>query len=557
MKEMMERLRENGRRMPILAVLAGLCLLGGVAYGGLITTGGVYGDDPNVLYAYHRLGNGGFDAFYGWARPFSTWVHKLVIPLTGIDMGRINTVTIALRVLSCWMLYLLVREMGEEAQETAWMAAVIALVYPGFGQQAQAVQFLLHFSVLTLVLFSLWAMARAVKAEERQARSAWMGAAILSACGQVSIEYFIGLELARPVLLAMMLQEREGKSLKGWRFWRYYAPFAVLLTGYLVWRVALFKPAYPQITILEELRIAPWETMGEVLARAGKDLVTVMAGAWEQMARVLGGTPISGWVLASGATGTVLALAGAMISEKEKADQGGEGMKRLFIVGGSTLVLGGVPLWASGTPLSVTHPWNRTTLCFLTGVSMVSAGALMLLARNLRRVLLAMLAGMAVVFQRQAGADYAREWVLVQDLFTQLTQQAPQLKEDTLVLYDDFPLRYYSANNLNALLNWTYDPERGAGDEKYKMFEIDERLSGALPALEPGAAVRHDSFRGSTSQAVVIALDENGKLMILDSEMTYMGPLAGRTQEAAHLSVPGDVIIFGENQAQFPEVLSR
>ena len=142
-------------------------------------------------------------------------------------------------------------------------------------------------------------------------------------------------------------------------------------------------------------------------------------------------------------------------------------------------------------------------------------------------------------------------------LFRQLTEQVPQLKEGTLVLYDDFPLRYYSANNLNALLNWTYDPDRGAGDEKYKVFEIDERLGGALPALEAGLAIQHNTFRGNTSQVLLIALDAKGDVILLDRNSPYPGLLAGRTREAQHLSVPEVVVIYGMGQAQFPAELDE
>ena len=115
-----------------IAALVALCVMAGLAYGPLVATAGVFGDDPNVLYAYHRMGTDGFDAFYGWARPYSTWVYKLVIPLIGINLTRIHLITICLRVISSWMLFLLVRELVNGQTAMAWIAAMIALVFPGF-----------------------------------------------------------------------------------------------------------------------------------------------------------------------------------------------------------------------------------------------------------------------------------------------------------------------------------------------------------------------------------------------------------------------------------------
>ena len=538
-------------------MLAGLILLGGLAYGGLVVTGGVYGDDPNALYDYQRLGAAGFDAFYGWARPFSTWMHKLVIPLTKINMARINLVTIALRVVSCWMLFLLVKELSDGDTASAWMAAAIALVYPGFAQQAQAVQFLLHFSVLSLALFSLWAMMRGVREERRKLRILWMAAALLGACAHISIEYFIGLELLRPIILAASLKRSDEKKWRAHVFTRTYWPFLLLLMGYLLWRTVLFQPAYPRITLLEGLRNAPLQTVLEVGKRMAADIFRVMAGAWAQMVRVIRGLPVTLLMMVSCAAGAGLALGGWVLLNRKMLVDSQRGIKLILVIGSFALLLGGVPLWVSGTPVWVVHPWNRTTLCFLVGVSMLSAGLLALLSRKVRGLAFAALVGLALVFQQQIGADYAREWALVRGLFRQLTEQVPQLKEGTLVLYDDLPLRYYSANNLNALLNWTYDPERGVGDEKYKVFEIDERLGGALPALEAGLAIQHNTFRGNTSQVLLIALDAKGDVILLDRNSPYPGLLAGRTREAEHLSVPDAVVIYDMGQAQFPAELDE
>jgi hypothetical protein len=544
--------------MPVgVLVLAGLILLGGLTYGGLVVTCGVYGDDPNALYDYQRLGTAGFDVFYGWARPFSTWMHKLVIPLTGINMARINLVTIALRITSCWMLFLLVRELSDGDAASAWMAAAIALVYPGFAQQSQAVQFLLHFSVLSLALFSLWAMIRGVREKNRKLHILWMAAAILGACAHISIEYFIGLELLRPVILAAALKRTDEKKWRAGAFTRIYWPFLLLIMGYLVWRTVLFQPAYPRITLIEGLRDAPLYTALGIGGRIVADLFSVMAGAWAQMVRAIRGLPVTLLMMVSGTAGAGLALGGWVLMERKMLSNSQRGYKQLLVIGGFALLLGGVPLWVSGTPVQVVHPWNRTTLCFLVGVSMLSAGLLALLSRKARGLAFAALVGLALVFQQQIGADYAREWELVRGLFRQLTEQVPQLKEGTLVLYDDLPLRYYSANNLNALLNWTYDPERGVGDEKYKVFEIDERLGGALPALEAGLAIQHNTFCGNTSQVLLIALDAKGDVILLDRNSPYPGLLAGRTREAEHLSVPEAVVIYGMGQAQFPAELDE
>jgi len=534
--------------------MVALCVLAGLAYGPLVATAVVFGDDPNVLYAYHRLGKNGFDAFYGWARPYSTWVHKLVIPLIGINLTRIHSVTICLRVISSWMLFLLVRELVNGQTALAWIAAMIALVFPGFTQQAQSVQFLLHFSVLSLALFSLWAMVKGVRTEKPTWRVLWLAAAITSAVAQISIEYFFGLELVRPVVLGLAIQGGKNRKSSLRRFMRFYWPFLALLGVYLTWRVFIFQPAYPRITVLNAMREQPIATVGAVIGRIGKDLVIVLGGAWAEMVRMIFCEPITPVMGLCGIAAGGLTVA-FYLSTRWQEPVEMKMNQRMIWIGICTILLGGVPLWVSGTPLTVMHPWNRTMLCYLAGVSMLSAGVVSLLPRRVMQALVPVIMGMAIVFQHQITADYTGEWLQVKDLFDQLAKQAPRLKEGTLVLYDDLPFRYYSANNLNAFLNWTYDPQRGSGNEKYKLFEIDERLGSALPSLNPGEPVVHNTFKGNTSQVMVIALDADGELVILDKKIPFEDPLPGRTREALHLSDPQGVIIYDQGQAKVPLVL--
>lgn len=537
-------------------VLAGLVLLAVLAYGKLVWMGGVFGDDPSTLWDYQRLGNAGFDAFYGWARPYSTWMHKLVFLFTGFNIRWVQTITLSMRVCSCFMLYVFIRELTTPKSPIPWMAACIALLFPGFAQQAHAVQYLLHFSVLCLVLFSLWALVRAASAETAFTRWAWIALSLVSACAQISIEYFIGLELLRPVVALIAIRQKSGKQelLRKWA--AMYWPFLLLLAGYLVWRVILFQPAYPRIIILDTLKNNPLSALPDLLRRIGTDLWKVIGKAWLWMGQSLVDKKITPLMIIFGVLGGAIACILLVLNGKYSSS---EGKKRwvLLALGLAGILTGGLPLWASGTPLTVAHPWNRTMLCYLVGVSMWLAALLSLLPKNFGRILFAIVIGLSIIFQMQVSHDYEREWTMVQSLFNQLIQEAPNLREGTLVLYDDFPFHFYSANNLNALLNWTYDPQRGDGPEKYKMFEIDERLGNALPSLNVGETVLHNTYHGSTSLVLVIVLEDNGNLVILDRDKPYFGILPGRTREAEHLSSPQETILLEHGTAVLPDILQQ
>ena len=539
-----------------LIVLLGLLLISGLAYGRLVWMGGLFGDDPAVLVAYHWMGNAGFDAFYGWARPYSTCVYKLVVPLVGDNLHLYQAVTILMRVLSAWMLYVLLKKLFNTRGSAPILAAMICLIYPGFTQQAHSLHYLLHFTVLTIALLSLYLMLRAVRAGDKKRSIGWMLLSLLTACVHFSVEYFVGLELLRPLIIYLAVNGDSAIKTPFKQIWRIWLPFGGLLSAYIVWRVVLFHPAYPAITVFDLLTEAPFLAVVEVGKRALADLWKVSVSAWGNAFNL--SIRKSGELLYVFIAIILSVGIGFLIGRLMK--EGGENPSRKkstvwIALGAAGLVCGGVPLWASQLPLEITFPWNRTTLCFLVGVSILTAGLLSILPKKAAAVLFAAITGFSIIFQFQVGLDYQRQWDKVRILFAQLVKQAPGLAPDTLILFEELPLRYYSANNLTAFLNWTYDPERRDGSERYKMFEISERLGNVLPALEPDIKIIHNTFHGNTSHVLVIAVDQQGCLVILDRNQPAPFVLPEMTAAARLLSNPGALITTANPPAELPGVL--
>jgi len=539
-----------------LASLMGLTGLAVLAYGRLVWTGGLFGDDPSILYAYHRLGSAGFDAFFGWARPYSAWIYKILVPIMGKDLHVFQAVTLLVRVISSWMLYLLLNALFY----TEWfstVAAVICLIYPGFTQQAHALQFLLHFMVLAVALLSLYTMVRSVRTEDNYWRWIYLVLSLLTACVHISIEYFVGLEFLRSLILAIAWKacKEEKRSFKQMVFT--WLPYGGLLCMYLIWRALLFQPAYPPIRIFNNFSQSPLTASLELAGRIAWDIWKVGFSAWGKAFNLPLNHSIDLMrVVAALLLSVLVWIMGSKIEVGSGANQP-QGKKWSFILlGAAGLVLGGIPLWASQLPLTITYPWNRTTLCFLVGVSIFTAGMIALLPKKIGRIVCALLIGFSIVFQIRVGADYQSDWGKVRSYFTQLAAQAPDIEPDTLVLYDDLPIKYYSANNLNSFLNWIYDPDRGNGPERYKMFEISERLGNLLPSLERGVEVAHNAFHGNTDRTLVIAVDSVGCLFILPPDGPEEFALPEMTASARHLSDPEALINEQSTAAILPEILA-
>ena len=537
------------------AVLLLLCLIALLSYGQLIVEPGLYGDDPVLLAAHLQGGADGIQRVLGWSRPYGAWVYKAILPMLGTQVVCYQVLAILLRILGAWVLYLALAETHPNWREPARWAALACLVYTGFTQQAQSLQFLLHWTVLSVTLLSIWLMLKAEEALSQPRQTVLRGLACLLALGMFGTEYFIGLEVLRPALLWVKVQRKYPGRQAMARTAAHWLPYVLLLVWMVIWRLCFADIAYPQPLLLADLAKEPMKGIPQTAARAVSDIWLAGVAAW--------GSPVSyfstvglAWqaVLAGGlAFGLLLLAASRTRSEPEKILRG-NGLL-LAGLGVAAMLAGGMPLWISQTPLALTSPWSRTTLCLMVGTCMALVGAACLLPLAWRRVLLSLLLGLSVGFQHQTSRTYLQEWENLRQIFWQLAWRAPGLQPGTLVLFEHLPISYYSANSLDPILNLTYDPQGTVTLPRYRIFEISERLGGVLPALQPGLEIRHGGFTGNTSQALVITWGADGCLQVLEPGSSLAPGTDPLLWEARHISNPEMILPNASPPARPPEWL--
>jgi len=523
------------------AVFGALLAVGAAAYGRLVWNGGLFGDDTNIYFAYQQTGMDGVREFLSWSRPFSTWPYALSMPLLGGKLHAYHLLTFLLRIVCGWLMYSLVIRVFPKQGTAALYAAVLFLVYPGFSQQAHALHYLLHFSILALVLLSFILMVRAFKGwgEIR----AWMlyGFSILLCLAHVSVEYFVGLELLRLLILHLVRVQGRDDVRPYPRIMWFCLPYAGLLIAYAIWRVFIFRPAYPPLGLTTLFSDGVWNGLAGFAKRVLLDMVKAGALAWGN-AFDLGLLKSADIVEVISALAAGVALLLVLCNRKPNAGEDYRLRINITLLGLTALVAGGIPLWASQLPLKLTFPWDRTSLCFITGACLLMAGLLSLLPRRVSALLFILLTISCVLFQSAAALDYEADWAQVRSIIGQFTEDIPGFTTETLILYDDLPLTYYSANNLNAFFNHIYDQDHDDGIDRVKVLQISERLGNLLPALEKGIVVTHGDFSGTTSSALVFGVNEPGCVVILGAEKEPEAELPGLSNDARHLSVPGEVV---------------
>ncbi len=523
------------------------------AYGILLAFRGVTGDDPEFLYTYVRDGAQGYQPYLGWQRPFAFWIYELLTPVFKTHMPLYQAANLLLRWLSAWLMYANLRRLMPDKEAPLWVS-ILFMVYPGFLQQPIAMAYLQHFTSLPLFLGSLLVMQLALETDSKARFLVLSAFSLLMMAGMFPIEYFVGWELLRPLVIWLNLEVEEKFFQKARRAFKLWLPYLLVLVGYFYWRlVPEASKKYPTV-LLDAIRSHPLNGVWQLIQRITHDLWLAVVQVFGNFARI----EVKGnFALVSLALGLAVGLAlFILLLVRQNEGQPDRGFPFWLIgIGIFAMLAGGPVIWFADIPMTLDYPWDRTTLVLLLGVCLAWTGVLYLLPRTLRGGLLSLVVGLSVAFHLQNINTYFKEWEQVRQIFWQLAWRAPGIEPGTMLLMDGLPTRYYPSNSYTSLLNWTYDPDASGGEQNYKIIEISQRIGNVLPSLEPGVPLVHGPFEGNTSRAITIFKSSSGCLHVLRPQDRYYRDIAPLLNEAMRLTDEGLIDARPENPALPPALM--
>jgi len=551
-----------------------LALLGAavLGYGIFIPWFKLYGDDWIYLWNFHLFGAGSFGAFVAGDRPYSAWIYSLITGLFGERYVYYHILMVALRWSSAVLFWWVMGFFWPGNPAARAGAALLMLLYPGFTQQPIPLEFILHFAVLSLFLASLGLMVLSLRKPGWQHWPAWLltGLAMVCSASMFSLEYFIGLELARPLLIWAMLRKEQpagqSKMRLGWRILLNWLPYLAVLAGFLVWRVFVFKFQFYRPILLDQLAANPLNALAGLGLRILSDVKTVTWDAWIKIFSLPpggGSTRLADLALVAAG----LALTGVFLLKLAPGSNSEPGSSRLrmqrrrsgliLLVSLFLLLVAGAPFWAPVIPVAVVFPWDRSSLPFILGSSLALAGLVSLLPEpHIQALLLAGLVGLSLGSQYQNALVYRKVGSNAQAFFWQLSWRAPALQPGTIVISDKIPLDRFSDNDMTPILNWTYAPQLSGHSMPYQLFDLQTRENGGLPGFKPGLPVSHTSrtmdFEGSTSNILAVYLGLPGCLHVLSSTDARLPGLTDNLRRVLPLSRPD--LIVQASPAQPPAV---
>lgn len=556
------------KRLPLALFLLTL-----LTYGTMLPWTGFYWDDWPFAWMAEFLGPAEFLPAFAPFRPFLGPIFFGTTSLLPPNPLVWQSLALLLRfglVVAAWWSF---EAIWPEARWQTLSAALLFLVFPGYSQHWVAYTHInQEWIPFLFYLLSFGFTAQAIRKPARFKRYTGF-ALILLALGVFPTEYFATQEPLRFFFLWALLSE-EPLSLRWRRAAKLWLPYLLVWAGNAAWLLYYYKfGGYASYSVAVESPVAISENpavnfvlaMAEAVWKAG-------LYSWVQILPLAARSPAN--------PSTHMALAGIVIgfvllaiwlrtvsrglpvrnasepatnTERPGQRENPHWVRQAVMFGLIGILLGRLPSWAAGLPLTLQSINDRFMVSMMIGGSLFMAGLVELAVgkRRLRVIVLAFLLALGIGQQIYTANDFRRDWARQREIFWQFAWRIPALEPGTLVLTHELPLNYETDMSLTAPLNWIYAPYYTGGNLPYALLYTRTRQGGAsLPALEADTPVEFEyrtvKFIGSTAQAITVLAPPNACLRVLDTR--YAGGETYERQprylrEAIPLSNPATILV--------------
>ncbi len=544
--------------MPVALFL--VCLL---AYGLYIPWMGFYWDDWPWIWQFHVYGPQAIREIDAAFRPLAGVVLWLGTRLAGTDATRWQLYNLIIRWLGGWSLWWALRQVWPKRQNAITWAAILFLVYTGFGQQFVSINSSRHLLPLITFTLSIGFTARAFQRGQPTV-SLTVIAVTLSLLTMFTTEYYYGLEIARLGILWLLVSpssynasRKIGATLRAW------IPYLLPLVSVFAWRFATSQQVNYQVVLVDQLAASPWRTLWMVVSTALGDFWETTLGVWRRLFIFPSPSEFGPRKTALYWAIVLIGLLGTYVYTQlqEREPAGRTWNFQAIGLGALCLLVSGLPFWSTGLEVKLAFPNDRLTLPMMLGASLLAVGLLDLLKPPaVKNLALAMIAGLSFGAHFKNATSYQRDWETQAAFFQQLNWRIPALEPGTTILTPELPILYSTDNSLTAPLNWIYAAGTPVSNLPYGLFYLDLRLGSKITALEPGELITMGygpiSFQSTTSQAVVVYYDPPACLRVMQPVYDENQPGTPELLDLAlPLSNPSLIRVEATSPAVLPETI--
>lgn len=433
---------------------------------------GYYDDDWYILWTGITQGWQKIVNLHRFDRPFMGVIYALDYRMLGNIPLNWQLYGGFLRAIGAVAILWTVRKIWPENKFAAVAVAIFATVYPGFLMQPNANTYTNHIFSYTAGLLSLACMIKALSASRRGAAVFFtLGALVFGATNLLMIEYMIGIEAMRAVLLAYLQDSKKtGTWKEGIRqYFRQWLPYLIILISYLYWRLFLFESGRRSVDVVRLFSgyaSSPLYTLLGWAVALGKDMFEVTLAGWfvhpyvllrDASYRTVG----SSVFFALATTGVLVGYKYAfrkslVLTEVEERNWGNKTMA----LGGLFILFALLPVIFAGREVILNHSFTRYTIQAALGVALFLVGFLFYAVREPARFwVLALLLGTAIVTHYQNAVSFQQDWEHQKDLWWQFAWRVPDLHPGTtLVIMPSERTSYTEGYEIWGPANLIYNP---------------------------------------------------------------------------------------------------
>jgi len=509
-----------------------LLLVGVLAYGLVIPYLGFYWDDWESVYLYH-LHTPTIIFPYFSERPFSAFIYLILFPFTSMTPLVWQTVALVLRWIGVLFITLTLNAVWPARIWLNRWIGVLLLVFPGFLQQPVALTYSRHFTAFALFGVSLYLTVLALR--HRKYFWLWMPLSVILGIAQIfMIEYFVGLELIRPIIIWAILwsEQKEPKIRVLWKTLLYWSPFILGLAVYFWWRVFYFPstlatdPNNP--ALLKAIFSAPLATLSLLAKTVYQDVGYLLVSVWgaafsPDLIHSHSKVMWLSWLVGIGTA--VLFCFYIYKTSRDKETDGKSAFLSMLVLGGIALLAGAVPVWAAGRQINDGNWSDRFTLAPLVGavILVVSLVDWLFRTKNQKQWLLAILVASSISYQIYNANVYRKDWEIQRNIYWQLAWRVPALKPGTAVIGSGTftgKSSFYDGGYIVSLLF----SQKPAANPQYDYFDIWHLPAASYkPGLPLVDSERGGKFSGNTSQAIGMYFNFNTNECVRVLDQVYAG----------------------------------
>lgn len=421
-----------------------------LAYVPFVPFMGFYSEDFFFSYIGHFYGADGLIKSLSIDRPFNGYLLALFYSFFKDNVFLWHIFVFFIRLIGGFTLFFTYLKIWPKRVSEVTLIVLLFLIYPGFLQQSLPLGYSIWITNLTIWILSLFCSVYAIKSKEKTKQILLtLTALILQINSFLQLEFFIGLEILRLLLITFILENEISlktisKTVRNW------IPYLVSITLFVLWRILIFKstrqvtdinwvtqtyytnpiwilkiPLELTFSFIQSIVFAYFipSLINFIRLPLIYSFITLFAG-------IFSGLVIYNYLKTIPENEQVLS------NRNKDAKKFG---KQILLIGVITIIGALIPIILAGRFVRAYLVYDRYIITTMIGASLMLIGFLFFaLPRTLRRWIIISLVSLSIIAHILNGFYRIDYWDKQKDLWWQFYWRAPKIENNAMLILD-FP----------------------------------------------------------------------------------------------------------------------